>query len=229
MRKLAGLVILGLMAIAPACGSNSSGGATGGSGGGGKTSGSGGTTSGSGGTISSSGGATSSSGGATSGSGGMTSGSGGATSGSGGTSGTSACVLPTCLKNLAGTCAEIGDCTTQTDFDTGSSNTCYANGIKEINVHDVLTDDRALTIKNGTSTCFTTAFNGNDVYTGFGSITVKDASGTTVASVRIDDTDSLYKVTCTGSQEVSLDKSCKSVWPVSGLMGTTCADGTCTP
>jgi hypothetical protein len=116
--------------------------------------------------------------------------------------------------------------------ETGSSNTCYANGVKEINVHDVSTDDRALTVKKGTSTCFTTAYNGNDVYVGAGFVTVKDTSGTTVASVRLDDQDNLYKVTCTGSQEVSLDMSCKKVWPVSGLMGTggsSCTDGDCAP
>jgi hypothetical protein len=63
-----------------------------------------------------------------------------------------------------------------------------------------------------------------------GSVTVKNASGATVATVRLDDTDNLFKVTCTGGQEVSLDKSCKSVWPVSGLMGTSCDnEGTCTP
>jgi hypothetical protein len=116
--------------------------------------------------------------------------------------------------------------------ETGSSNTCYANGVKEINVHDVTTDNRALTVKKGSSTCFATAYNGNDVYVGAGSVTVKNASGTTVASVRLDDQDNLYKVICTGSQEVSLDMSCKKVWPVSGLMGSStssCSDGTCTP
>jgi len=55
-------------------------------------------------------------------------------------------------------------CTVQNDTATGSSNTCYANGVKEINVHDVETDDRALTVTKGSSTCFSTAFNGNDVY-----------------------------------------------------------------
>jgi hypothetical protein len=168
----------------------------------------------------------SSSGGATGGSsGGAT-----ATGGSGGGTGTGACVLPSCLKNLGADCVETGACTTQTDLATGSSNTCYANGVKEINIHDVDTDNRSLTVKKGSSTCFSTAFNGNDVYVGMGSVTVKDASGATVASVRLDDTDDLFKVTCTGGQEVSLDKSCKSVWPISGLMGTSCSnEGTCTP
>jgi hypothetical protein len=154
----------------------------------------------------------------------------GGSGGAGGGTGASACSLPSCLTNLGADCVESGDCTVQKDTATGSSNTCYANGVKEINVHDVSTDDRALTITKGNSTCFSTAFNGNDVYVGMGSVTVKNASGATVATVRLDDTDNLFKVTCTGGQEVSLDKSCKSVWPVSGLMGTSCSnEGTCTP
>jgi len=220
MRKAAGLVIVGLCAIIAGCGSNSSGGpsAMGGSTNGGATAANGGTTA-TGGSASGGSAAT----------GGSTSGGSTATGGTGGGSGTSACVLPTCLKNFGADCVESGTCTTQTDSATGSSNTCYANGVKEINVFDLLSGDNALTVKKGSSTCFTTAFNGNDVYTGMGSITVKNATGTTVASVRIDDSDSLYKVTCTGSQEVSLDPSCQSVWPISVLMGTTCDDGTCAP
>jgi hypothetical protein len=154
----------------------------------------------------------------------------GGSGGAAGENGTSSCSLPSCLKTLGANCVESGVCTVQNDTATGSSNTCYANGVKEINVHDVETDDRALTVTKGSSTCFSTAFNGNDVYVGMGSVTVKDASGATVASVRLDDMDNLFKVTCTGGQEVSLDDSCKSAWPVSGLMGTNCSnEGTCTP
>jgi hypothetical protein len=222
MRKLEALVFVGLFSVAMGCGSNSG---TGTSPQGGRASGGAAATGGGNGGTSAAGGNGGTS--ASDGSGGTS-----AAGGSGGGTGTSACTLPNCLKNLGTDCAETGACTTQTDFATDSSNTCYANGVKEINVHDVTTDNRVLTVKNGNSTCFTTAYNGNDVYVGMGSITVKDASGTTVASVRLDDQDNLYKVTCTGSQEVSLDMSCKKVWPVSGLMGTggsSCTDGDCAP
>ena len=103
----------------------------------------------------------------------------GGSGGAAGENGTSSCSLPSCLKTLGANCVESGVCTVQNDTATGSSNTCYANGVKEINVHDAETDDRALTVTKGSSTCFSTAFNGNDVYVGMGSVTVKDASGAT--------------------------------------------------
>jgi hypothetical protein len=115
--------------------------------------------------------------------------------------------------------------------DTGSSNTCYANGVKEIVVHDVNTDDRTLTVTKGGATCFSTEYNGNDVYSNTGAITVMDASGVTVASVMYDDTLTFYLVTCTGGQEVALDPSCGNVWPASVLMGSGCQNegGCATP
>jgi len=61
---------------------------------------------------------------------------------------------------LATDCAESGTCTTQTDLSTESYNTCYTNGVKEIVVHDVLTDNRTMTVKKNGATCFSTEFNG---------------------------------------------------------------------
>jgi len=132
------------------------------------------------------------------------------------------------MKNLGTGCVEGGSCTTQTNLETGSWNTCYDNGIKEIVVNDVNTDDKSLTVKNGSSTCFSTAFNGNDVYTCMGAIKVMDASGAAVASVVLDCSGTFYKVTCTGGQEVALDPSCATSWPLSALMGSGCEEGGCT-
>ena len=216
MSKPSNLIIVGLFAVTLGCGSNSGSGttATGGSRGGASASGG----SGSGGSSAS----------ASGGNGGGTSGT--ATGGTGGGTGTSSCVLPSCLKNLGAGCAESGTCVTQTDQTNGNTNTCYSNGVKEITIHDINTDDRAMTVTNGTKTCFSTAFNGNDVYGGSGGIiTVKDASGATVADVMYDDTLSFYLVTCTGAQQVATDPSCLTVWPASILMGSQCPDGTCTP
>jgi hypothetical protein len=112
---------------------------------------------------------------------------------------------------------------------TASWNTCYANGVTEIVVHDTDTDDRTLEVKKDGATCFSTAFNGNDVYTTVGSITVNDASGEAVASVKLDDSGSFYLVTCTGGEQVALDPSCNQAWPVAALMGSSCEEGGCTP
>jgi len=142
---------------------------------------------------------------------------------------TGSCTLPSCLQSIGSGCVETGTCTTQSDSATGSSNTCYTNGVKEINVHDVSTDDRTLTVKNGGSTCFSTTFNGNDVLNGAGDITVMDASGAVVASVSIDYVGRFYVVTCTGGEAVNLDDSCSRVWPISKLMGSHCDEGTCAP
>jgi hypothetical protein len=223
MRKLDTLVIVGFFAAAMSCGSGgeTSTTPTAGHSGGGTTAAGG-----------SGGSSTKAAGGST---GTPAGGSGGSsTTAAGGSSGngSASCPLPSCLRDLSPDCAGSGTCSVLTDLDTGSANFCFANGVVEIVVHDVMTDDRTMTAQKNGSTCFSTAYNGNDVYSGIAAITVKNASGATVASVRIDDTDNLYKVTCTGSQEVTLDQSCSSVWPVSALMasiGSSCEEGDCTP
>ena len=221
MRKIATLFIAGSIAFAVGCGSggNSGGGnpASGGSSSGGATAAGGS----SGGNHASGG---SSGGGAAGSSGGTSS---PASGGSGGGNGTSSCPLPSCLDQLAPDCVESGDCTTRTNLESGSWNTCFTNGIKEIVVNDNATGNKTMTMKNGAATCFATAFNQGTVLDGSTAITVQSASGTNIASVKYDPTNSVYKVTCTGGQEVTLDSSCSSVWPVSALMGSGCDEGGC--
>ena len=203
MRKLGILVTVCLFAVAMGCGSSNSNGGAGGSGGKTGTTAAGGSTGGT---------STTAAGGS-----------------AGGGTGTSSCSLPNCLKNLGAGCVESGSCATQMNLESGSWNTCYDNGVKEIVVNDAITDDKTLTVKNGSSTCFSTAFNGNDVYTCMGAVTVKDASGAAVASVTLDCSGAFYLATCTGSSEVALDPSCGTVWPVSALLGSHCDEGGCTP
>lgn len=117
----------------------------------------------------------------------------------------------------------------QTDLSTDISDTCYTNGITEHLVPNQTTGDSALTIKNGSTTCFSTAFNALGVYQGTSAITVKSASGATVASATLDPLTNAYKVTCTGAQQVVLDPSCSSAWPVVALMGSQCENGPCSP
>jgi hypothetical protein len=117
--------------------------------------------------------------------------------------------------------------------DTGDKNFCYGNGVKKITVLDISDYSTALTVTKAGSTCFTTAYIGNDFFNSEGNLTVNDASGATVATLAMDpDTSTHFIVTCPGADPVTLDDSCQTVWPVTGLTdqsGDTCTDGTCSP
>lgn len=144
--------------------------------------------------------------------------------------GGSACVLPSCLENLAPSCVGTGTCATMTNLVTDNYNTCFPNGVIESAVIDQTSGNTTLTIKQNTTTCFSTTFNYVKAWSGTGSIAVVDASGNAVASVRMDANDNLRNhVTCTGGQDVSLDLSCQNVWPISALTGSKCNEGGCTP
>jgi hypothetical protein len=222
MRNLGILVSASLFAFVLACGSGGT--PTGGSSGGTPTGGSG---SNGGGTA-----GTTPAGGHSGGASGTTptGGNCGTTTGTGGGNGSASCSLPDCLKYLATNCVETGTCATLTDLTTDDFNTCYPNGVTESAVLDNRTNVTTLTVKKGGSTCFSTVFEGNDVTNGLGaSITVKNACGTTVATVRYDDALTYYLVTCTGAQEVATDPSCLAVYPTSTFMGSHCEEGACTP
>jgi hypothetical protein len=117
-----------------------------------------------------------------------------------------------------------------TNLETDDYNTCFPNGVVESAVIDQTSGNTTLTVKQSSTTCFVTTFNYNQAWSGTGSITVVDASGKTVATVRMDAMDNLRNlVTCTGSQEVALDLSCGNVWPISALTGSKCNEGGCSP
>ena len=151
----------------------------------------------------------------------------GGVTGTGGTS-AGACNMPSCLANLAPSCAESGSCQFQTDLSTDISLTCYDNGIKERLVPNASTGVSTLTVMNGTSTCFSTTFDAIQVYQG-SAITVMNASGAAVASVQIDSSGLFGQATCTGGQPVTLDPSCSTTFPVSVLVGSQCDEGVCSP
>lgn len=149
--------------------------------------------------------------------------------GTGGDAG-SRCVLPSCIENLAPSCVGTGTCATMTNLETDDYNTCFPNGVVESAVINQTSGNTTLTVKQSSTTCFVTTFNYNQAWSGTGSITVVDASGKTVATVRMDAMDNLRNlVTCTGSQEVALDLSCGNVWPISALTGSKCNEGGCSP
>jgi hypothetical protein len=116
------------------------------------------------------------------------------------------------------------------NLETNDYNTCFPNGVVESAVLDPASGNTTLTVKQGSATCFSTTFNYNQAWSGTGSITVVDASGKAVATARMDANDNLRNlVTCTGAQEVALDFSCASVWPISALTGSKCNEGGCSP
>lgn len=163
-------------------------------------------------------------------SGSQSTGSSGSSEGGVGGDGGSPCVLPSCLESLAPNCVGTGTCATMTNLETDDYNTCFPNGVVESAVIDQTSGNTTLSVKQSSTTCFSTTFNYNQAWSGTGSITVVDASGKTVATVRMDAMDNLRNlVMCTGAPEVALDLSCANVWPISALTGSKCNEGGCSP
>ena len=135
---------------------------------------------------------------------------------------TGACNYPSCIASLGTTCAPSGTCVEQTDATTFATNTCYSNGVKSITSINATTGEIILTIKNGSSTCYSmtaaAAASGSSY-----ALTINNGSGQTIATGTDDITTGGMTVTCTGGQPVTLDPSCDTG------MNSTCATGTCTP
>lgn len=244
-RGFVGGLLLAAVGSAVACGSSDDG-SKGGSGTGGTSttggsSGSDGTatggTSGKGGSSNTSGGTTSSggSGDATGGSSGS-SGKGGSSgsSGTGGSSGSSGnCTVPACLADLTADCTPTGACVEQqsdaTDFSMPFTDAiCYDNGVAALVSLDFATGNLVVTVSKNGDTCFSEEAV-VDTSSGTASdLTVKDASGKTVATVS-NDADGNSVISC-GGKTYTVDASCDST--MAGMMGGTtdsCTMGTCTP
>lgn len=197
MRTFGTLSAVGILALAAGCGGSSS---TGVDGGGGAAGG----------------------GGGISGNGGMLGGNGGAGGGGGGAAGT--CNYPSCLASMATTCQPTGTCVEQSDLTTGVSNQCYANGVKVLTSFNLATQAIVLTYKNGSTTCYSLEVGASA--TGAETLTVKNASGATIATGTSDGTTST--VTCSGGSAVTLNAACQGA--MGGPSSTTqCTTGTCTP
>ncbi len=119
-------------------------------------------------------------------SGSQSTGSSGSSEGGVGGDGGSPCVLPSCLESLAPNCVGTGTCATMTNLETDDYNTCFPNGVVESAVIDQTSGNTTLSVKQSSTTCFSTTFNYNQAWSGTGSITVVDASGKTVATVRME-------------------------------------------
>ncbi len=148
-----------------------------------------------------------------------------ATGGTRGGGSDGACVLPSCLSALA--CTPSGTCTFQEAPETGSTAVAYPNGVTQTSLLSVTDYSTALTVKNGETTCFSTAYIGNDFWNAADKLTVKNAAGKTVATLMMDTASTSFLITCAGAaQPVSVPKSCSKLWPLAGL--TTLPASTCT-
>jgi hypothetical protein len=160
--------------------------------------------------------------------------SGGTSVGTGGSTATGGCVIPSCLSKLfTSDCVGTGVCVYQeVDSATNSENTCFSNGVKWLGIDDYSNEQMTVTVTNGSVTCYSMEYWGNDVMNAVDVLMVKDASGVVVATEAIDPvTYSGTIVTCTGGDPVELDPSCSGT--LADLhtimnMGQNCDIGSCT-
>ncbi len=154
--------------------------------------------------------------------------------GSGGSTGSSTfipagCNVPSCFANLITSCAPSGSCVTQVDANTSLTNTCYANGVKEIESLDLSTLSFSISFKKGSSVCWSMAGDASSASTG--AYALKDGSGNTVATISADAQNNTV-ITCTGQSPVTLSAACdtsSATNPAGGTSTGSCTQGTCTP
>lgn len=160
--------------------------------------------------------------------------SGGTVSGTGGSTAISTCVIPSCLSNLfTSGCVGTGACVYQEvdGASTNSENTCFSNGVKWLGIDNYSNEQMTVTVTNGSVTCYSMEYWGNDVMNAVDVLTVKDASGAVVATEAIDPvTYSGTIVTCTGGSPVELAPSCSGTPADLNTimnMGQDCNTGSC--
>ena len=148
----------------------------------------------------------------------------GGNGGAGGGGSSGSCNAPSCISSLLTSCQTSGTCVEQTDTTTFATNQCYSNGVKVLSSFDLTSGAATVTYKNGSTTCYSISVAG---LTGTATLTVKNASGQTIATGTTDVNTNATTITCTGGQAVTLNAACDAV--TGGSSTTTCTTGTCTP
>jgi hypothetical protein len=142
---------------------------------------------------------------------------------------------PSCQPSATDTCTE------QMDLTTFAVNDCYVSGVKtQVSMSTDMTS-ATMTVKGGGSVCYSMAVTGDFLTIGSGgvvTIAIKNASGTTVATMTEDTTTStttpVITVTCPGGVPTVVDSSCGSsssavgAVDVPGSGSVTCTNGACT-
>ncbi len=146
----------------------------------------------------------------------------------------STCTMPSCMASLGGNCVPSGACVIQQDLATLQSRTCYANGVKM--VQQMGTTGVSYTFQNGTAVCYSMSVDLATIMGASGDagaplvIPVKNASGTTIATLTVNPTTRETTVTCPGAQPVALDSSCTGALSFSSsATPNNCSQGTCAP
>lgn len=156
----------------------------------------------------------------------------GGSAGANGVGGTGACNYPICLFNLFSACPAAPPTTTCIMQDTTSAtqrqtNACYGDGSSASSVVDLTTFASTMTLKRDGATCYTmeaTVTMSNLVPTST-SMTIKNGSGTLVATEVWDVASNTTTVTCAGEQPVILNAACDT-----SSSGTyDCQPGVCNP
>jgi len=230
--SLLGSLVFSSLLTLGACGSSSSSGTGGTTGSLGGTTGShAGTTGSFGGTTGAAGGHVGAAGG-TIGSAGGTIGSAGGTTGSAGGSSGTCTTIPSCVQALVNCGTVAGTCVQQM---TGSAvtgayqiNTCYSNGVKQLSTVSVdlttQTGSISVTVSKGGTVCYTESETQTDPNQTSVPITIKNAAGTTVATLMDSADGTATVVTCTGGTPVTISNDCM---PAGTSTTGDCTDGVC--
>lgn len=149
-------------------------------------------------------------------------GTGGASTGTSGSIIPAGCNIPACYMNLFSNCMPSGTCVAQ-ESDTGSA-LCFSDGGKVIMSFDLNTMGMSMTLKKKGAVCMSMVADSLSS----GSMTVKDASGKTVATLS-NSASGETVVTCTGQAAVTLNQACGSMGDASSTQSDNCTTGTCSP
>jgi hypothetical protein len=156
------------------------------------------------------------------------------------------CGVPACYLDLVLACMPDGACVRQTTTMCGASvcptpstttptavmsNMCFDNGVKilmEMDTSNPLATTATDTVKKGSAVCFTTVSGPVSSDSRAVPVTVKNAAGTTVATVVVDMTARTETITCVGGSSVVVSMDCgSSGGGTPNDAGSSCPPGIC--
>ena len=128
-----------------------------------------------------------------------------------------ACNFPSCMQALGAACIPSGTCTSEVG--TGTMVVCYANGLRYASTLGGSGATIALTVTNGSTTCFTGTGAAPTGSSSALTYTIQNPAGATIATLSQDMSTGAASITCAGGQPVQLNDACSG--------GGGCAVGTC--